>query len=94
MSKNVITGGLYRAKKKSSALTTNPWELTNRTISFLDHKRIEKNDIALLIEHAETDPAATIVLENVGIFVFIFNDKIVWQIMGYENFDKCWELLQ
>jgi hypothetical protein len=94
MSANVIDGRLYKAKKRSSALTTNPWELSDRTITFLDHKTIEKNDIALLIEFSKTENIVDNMSDDVGIFVFIFEDKIIWQVMNCENFDKCWEMIQ
>jgi hypothetical protein len=78
-------GGLYRALDKSSVITTDPWSLTHRTITTFDHKRIEPPTIALLIEHHDMNDA--------GIWVWLLEEQVVWQIMKYELFVKHWEAI-
>jgi len=85
MGKEFVLGSLYRARKRSNSITTDPWQLSSKTICPADHKILEKEQIVLLTHYENMDEH--------GIFILLADEKIVWQIMKISDFKKCWELI-
>lgn len=67
-------------------MTTNPWARTDRTITYADHKLINQGEVLLLIEYVDMDEA--------GIYIWLHEDRVVWQVLKKEVFDKCLKLIQ
>jgi hypothetical protein len=86
MRKQFVTGSLFKARKRSTTINTDPWQLSGKTIGPQDHKILEKEQIVFLIHYDNMD--------DHGIFVFLIGEKIVWQIMKIKEFHECWELIQ
>lgn len=66
-------------------MKTNPWISTDRTITQADHVSIPVNEILLLVEYQET--------EDVEFFIWLWDGKVVWQILKKKLFFIYWETL-
>lgn len=79
-----VVGALFRAIGKSSAITTDPWSSSNRTITHADHTLIDPGEIVMLVEYVDMD-------EKAGIWIWLLREKVVWQVLSREKYDLCWE---
>ena len=82
--KEFTVGSLFRAVGKSSAITTDPWGSTDRTITHADHVVIRTGDYVLLVERATMGDKA-------DMWIWIHQEKVVWQVMRKTKFEKCWK---
>lgn len=64
-------------------MKTDPWGLTERTITKYDHACISPGDIVLLVEYHDIDGA--------GIYIWLFGPRVVWQVLEDGVFKKCWK---
>lgn len=86
MAQNKYTlGKMFQVLSTTSVITTNPNCSQNRTITHVDHKKIAVGEILLLIDYFD--------LGISGIWVWLYYDSVVWQVMEKNNFKKCWRLL-
>ena len=84
--KTIKPGDLFISIKNSHALTTNPWECSNKTIGYADHLKIDLEKIAILIEYSD--------IQRAGIYIWLLGEKVVWQVLNDEDFEDRWKHLE
>lgn len=78
-------GELFQAIGKSSAMKTDLWTKTDRTITYADHASILSGEIVLLVEYHDMGDA--------GIYIWLWGDRVVWQVLKDDAFAQCWKLI-